>query len=413
MDHNSKIQKNKRPFPFHLIAISLSSFSENIEAIYFFNILKTLQVQWSLDVFTIEVVVLLSSLAIFLGSYFSYQILSWKTHKFLILSSMFQILFCVLGSFSRNTYEICYMKFAYGLFYGASSKLIILILFLNVRHKIKISNFSLMFLLTSQSFTKMWVFVMMLIYETADPHWGSLWMGNSFCALIFLFIAIFGMDRDAKNSLDHDFIENHSEFVFNSQLKEIYLNSKKFLQISFFLGLLEILNKAILMTLPFLKEEKIFGRIQLITTISGELLGLFIAVLIIVYSNEETHQKKMLNLYISLINVLMLGILLKWNSILWMFLIRIVFATIKSLIYQNFIDKISRTKQLLNLLIIGDFILCIIPFLIFPSLNFESVIFSFLLILSGLIALFSLGLNFSGPKADSVPELEMNLLKIN
>ena len=202
----TKFQKIKRPFPFHLIVISLVSFSDNIESIYYFDILKTLKFQWNLDILNIEFLIFSSSLAIFLGSYFSYNVLSWRTHKFLILSSIFQFLFCFLGSFSRNTYEIGSMKFLYGLFYGASSKLIILLLYLNFKHRIKISNFSLMFLQTSQSFTKMWVFLMMLMYETSEPNWGALWMGNSFSALIFFFIAIFGINKDAKNSLYNDFI---------------------------------------------------------------------------------------------------------------------------------------------------------------------------------------------------------------
>ena len=109
----------------------------------------------------------------------------------------------------------------------------------------------------------------------------------------------------------------------------------------------------------------------------------------------------------------MFGIILKWNTIIWIFLISIVFATLKNLIYQNCIDKFHKTKQLLNLLIIGDFVLVVIPFLLLPTLNFESITFTILLILAGIMGFISLKLNFSGKGADFVPELEMSLLKIN
>lgn len=93
-----------------------------------------------------------------------------------------------------------------------------------------------MFLQTSQSFTKMWVFLMMLMYETSEPNWGALWMGNSFSALIFFFIAIFGINKDAKNSLDNDFSENHDECFFKSSLDdEKSLSQKTFITIFCFL----------------------------------------------------------------------------------------------------------------------------------------------------------------------------------
>lgn len=397
---------SKCKFPLILVGMAVMSFSDNIEAILFFEVLEAVKTQWKINYFTLEIIIFIFSLSCFLGSYFSLKLLSYPSYTFLVISCFFQIISCVVGSFSKSIFEMCATKFIYGFFYGASSKMIILLLVSNIPTREKFLNYSLISLQIFQSFIKMWLAIMTILYKSVSQNWEVLWLGNILPTLIFLFGIGYIIRKYVKNSLNIDFIKNSLEcHNINIFKKNFAINYKKIIVVSLTIALIEYLSKIILIVLPFSDENKKIERLNVLFIIIGEFLGLFIGIFSIIYGLRE---KKSKFFCLCLIFAFILICALKLNSSLFLLLVRIVFSTVKILFYQ-ILFQLTTEKQVLNFFLMNDFILIIISFTFRPFINNEDLFSVILLFASGISSFVLYKLDRQNEEK-LIDELELSLL---
>lgn len=384
-----------------LIMLSMTNFLENIETVYFCNILVTLKNQWNLNFLSIELVLFTSFLSKFLGEYFSPHLLTFQPHKIIFLSSLCQIFFSVLGSFSRNIEEIAGAKFLLGIFNEATSMLMIFLFWNNLKQKFHSLGSAMIFQIW-QILMKMCVFVMMLIYETAQSNWSFLWFANSFTMSTILSIPTL---KKKTCLVEGNSLELESE-------ETLPINQRSFILTGILLAFIEVLSKWILISLPFLEETNISRKIQIITLISGEFIGLVLLIFFILCKKQKTDEnngKYLICASIFLILVLGLGTIFHWKESAFLLLIRINLAFIRYLTFEKLIDGIASLKKLRNLIILVNLPQGVLIFVLFQTFSF-GCFFSWIGI-SVVIALISYPVNtIRQTRTKNFSELELSFL---
>lgn len=410
MDQESKILKAKKYFPLYLIHFTFYYFSANIDAIYFLEILITLEREWKIDDFAIIILICCSSLSLIFGNYFSILFLRFNIRNTLFASFLFQAISCIIGSFSfsQNLLVFCILKGVYNFFFAISSKIIVILPFLNKHSENsekKQGNLLLFLFQTCQILIKVWV--CLTCFLIPNLGWWILSINNSLSSIFSLIGVIFMIKRKKE------FMKYSSDINKKNDQSTKKHNKKNFIFILMALfTLFELINNQALVKLFFIDQNTREALYQTYVFIIGDFIGLILSLLDCISFKSEKMSQLLLIIYGGILFYLCLNIREFWKNSIFLIIFRSLLLLLKNIIFSKFHHSVNKFTKIILVLIVNDSILAVVAILFF---RISKQYFNNLLaiISSGiiLIILFCLIMKEGKEKKQLKNEFEMKLLK--
>ena len=371
IDKKKDFNSNNNIFPAHLLIISIIAFCENLEALYFYKILQTLQVQWALPMFSIETMMCLSSLSIYLGGCLCFKILSknFQKRRILLISSVLQGFLCILISCCDNVISFCLCKCIYGFFEGISMKLSILLVCHSQQNLAYKNIFPLLFLQVFQVLSKMWILTMMLVYETNETPMRVLWIPNVLPHLVFIMGICYFNNEYQEKYIDNQYIP---------VMQKNFMRWPGFLRLLILVLTLEILSKGTLIFQPFVATELNTTKILCMFTVICDFFGLLLVFLTMIYPCTESQTNKTIHMNYILIFFINLAVIFSYiynfQCVFLICITRILYPSIKNILFTHIYDCKVGLQILLYFLLIGDLVMIVLPYIFLPLMNISCVL---------------------------------------